>query len=919
MTSTTMQNGVSDGCENSAKVKYQNQPNGRLSTNNNGDDFAVDMNRKIQINGETELRIDERKISVHINNPFLSDKPSTSAEPDYAEVNKCRPKRPHSIPVSSALNDLQTPPPSVSSSSSVVQSLYNQYRNSPQRLSLLQPNDQASLYLPPSPLASTVNENNNILPQLPPKNLSLQQPVVPRRSQSTPRPNHPPISGTNRDGSPSTIIVNGQIVSQRPRSLDRCASVEKTNGTYNPPPIPLRRLSQPGGIPLNNSTTGFNTIRNKNNIVVTPTTSVITKQHHQQQPISRGNLPGSNVSTNGGGGATSSMRHSITFHGPLNRQSSIGGAGQQQSFQQQKTSSIDNGNATADHSSAGTLPGKRNDKRPMSYAYGSVPDQAYLENQLRIYSEQLRSITESVRKYSEQAKLLSELKRQHNQQSPMNVVHKPIPMSQSAGNFQASILSPDPRTSSSSSLPTDAQTPSHQLRMFLENIRSSMRTPDTPVGNVLPPSIPQPITTEDDHKPVKVPFKPISPAPLTTNNEPKAKTPSDQLRMFLDAIRSNQEPEPLAKSPNLLMTSSKELTLTKQRPKSTSNESFGHSMSTSESFHQISDNLRIMSQDLEALSPSRNTVSSKTQPLNIQTDQTADFYQILDNFHKMADHYKAIGSIEYLKKCSEALMQSTEFLKQQQRLQLQNNGFGTDTDSSSCSTTPGSIREAVQNLLMQPRNGFQIMDDRLSLFIDIMDSQEKFSQTTKATGQPSLSTKNPITKRVKPEIKFSCHKAEMECLVCFLLSIKTIRERTGENQLKEETVAIWEFNSKKKNISKKETQFPFLPIENSYIKNFYYPLNTKNGNCSVSPFAMYHQLTFIDSMFPFSFPGSDSNLLFLLYFALPCKFNDALIILFLNFSRSYQLENEVTAYKCSGLSGSIYGRYLLSMEKEECT
>lgn len=738
MTSTTVQNGVSDGCDNSAKTKYQihhQLPHqNRPTTNNNGDDFLAlnsagsDMNRKIQVNGETELRIDERNISVHINNPFLSDKPSTSTEPDYAEVNKFRPKRPHSIPVSSALNDLQTPPSS--SSSSVVQSLYNQYRNSPQRFSLLQPNDQASSYLPPSPLAQSVNENNNILPQLPqlpPKNLSLQQPVVPRRSQSTPRPNHPPISGTNRDGSPSTIIVNGQIVSQRPRSLDRCASVEKTNGTYNPPPIPLRRLSQPGGIPLNNSNsstttpTGFNSIRNKNNIVVTPTTSVISVQ---QQPISRGNIPGSNVSTNSGGAPTSSMRHSITFHGPLNRQSSIGGAGHQL---QQKTPTMDNGNVIADHTSAGTLPGKRNDKRPTSYAYGSVPDQAYLENQLRIYSEQLRSITESVRKYSEQAKLLSELKRQQNQQSPIGVVHKPIPMSQSAGNFQASILSPDPRTSSSSSLHTDAQTPSHQLRMFLENIRSSMRTPDTPVGTVLPPSTPQP-TPEEDHKPVKVPFKPISPAPLTTSNEPKAKTPSDQLRMFLDAIRSNQEPEPLAKSPNLLMTSSKELTLTKQRPKSTSNENFGHSMSTSESFHQISDNLRIMSQDLQALSPSRNAVASKTQPLNIQTDQTSDFYQILDNFHKMADHYKAIGSIEYLKKCSEALMQSTEFLKQQQRLQLQNNGFGTDTDSSSCSTTPGSIREAVQNLLMQPRNGFQIMDDRLSLFIDIIDSQEKFSQ-----------------------------------------------------------------------------------------------------------------------------------------------------------------------------------------------
>ncbi|CAG5056994.1 unnamed protein product [Parnassius apollo] len=43
-------------------------------------------------------------------------------------------------------------------------------------------------------------------------------------------------------------------------------------------------------------------------------------------------------------------------------------------------------------------------------------------------------------------------------------------------------------------------------------------------------------------------------------------------------------------------------------------------------------------------------------------------------------------------------------------------------------STPAAVREAVRHLLQQPRNGFPIMDHRLSLFIDILDAQEKFSQ-----------------------------------------------------------------------------------------------------------------------------------------------------------------------------------------------
>lgn len=43
-------------------------------------------------------------------------------------------------------------------------------------------------------------------------------------------------------------------------------------------------------------------------------------------------------------------------------------------------------------------------------------------------------------------------------------------------------------------------------------------------------------------------------------------------------------------------------------------------------------------------------------------------------------------------------------------------------------TTPAAVREAVRHLLQQPRNGFPIMDHKLSLFIEILDAQEKFSQ-----------------------------------------------------------------------------------------------------------------------------------------------------------------------------------------------
>lgn len=60
-------------------------------------------------------------------------------------------------------------------------------------------------------------------------------------------------------------------------------------------------------------------------------------------------------------------------------------------------------------------------------------------------------------------------------------------------------------------------------------------------------------------------------------------------------------------------------------------------------------------------------------------------------------------------------------------------GYPSEALSSSTPATPhtpAAVREAVRHLLMQPRNGFAIMDHKLSLFIDILDAQERFSQVT---------------------------------------------------------------------------------------------------------------------------------------------------------------------------------------------
>lgn len=56
---------------------------------------------------------------------------------------------------------------------------------------------------------------------------------------------------------------------------------------------------------------------------------------------------------------------------------------------------------------------------------------------------------------------------------------------------------------------------------------------------------------------------------------------------------------------------------------------------------------------------------------------------------------------------------------------------GTRTSTPATSpATPLTTSQAIQQLLAQPRNGFKIMDDKVSLFIEILDTQERFAKVS---------------------------------------------------------------------------------------------------------------------------------------------------------------------------------------------
>lgn len=397
------------------------------------------------------------------------------------------------------------------------------------------------------------------------------------------------------------------------------------------------------------------------------------------------------------------MRQSITFHGQLNRHTT----------NTEPSNSKSNFSGNKDVNDDNTLTRRKVD-RPVSFAYGTLPDQNYLENQLRMYSEQLRSITESVRKYSEQAKILSEMKRQQQLQK----------------SSQLELSSPQNHSAPSIIQADEIVTSSKNLRLFLDSVCNTMNV----VHHVEPPPPVPKSSSSSSINQSEVPF-------MKTKNDSggvslktvtEAKTPSDQLRQFLDAIRSNQLPE---EDHSDLTSAADRFSKFKEkmehsRSKSTPNFNQYHiSTKVNESFSKLSDNLRIMNEDLEALaaaSPRKNVPIQKSTP-NVGDEKNLkvmDFNQILDEFCQMTNNTHSMETIDYLRKCSDALRHSSNQLK----ITTMNNSFPDSADSSSCSTTPGSIREAVQNLMQQPRNGVQIMDDRMKLFIDILDTQSKFSQ-----------------------------------------------------------------------------------------------------------------------------------------------------------------------------------------------
>lgn len=451
------------------------------------------------------------------------------------------------------------------------------------------------------------------------------------------------------------------------------------------------------------------------------------------------------------------MRQSITFHGQLNRHTT-------NTNSSSNSNSLSGNNSNSKHlSDSNTLTRRPKPDRPVSFAYGTLPDQNYLESQLRIYSEQLRSITESVRKYSEQAKILSEMKRQQQQMHQQTQKGRPFDLS-SPQKTAAAATSTAAASQVAAAQADDIAASSKNLRLFLDSVRSTMN--DLERDAEPPPPAPISSSTSSinqttQQQPTQLLLQPQQqqqqlshpqrPFPKTKSESggisaktvtEAAKTPSDQLRQFLDAIRSNQLPD---EDQSDLTTAADRFSKFKEkmehsRSKSTPNFNQYQLTSTNvnESFTKLSDNLRIMNEDLEALAAAsprkcipklRATAGSGSGGGGGPGSANAmDFNQILDRFSQMTNNVHSIESIDYLRKCSEALKHSTKQLKIST---VNQSSFSDSADSSSCSTTPGSIREAVQNLLQQPRNGVQIMDDRMKLFIDILDTQSKFSQVNR--------------------------------------------------------------------------------------------------------------------------------------------------------------------------------------------
>jgi hypothetical protein len=633
------------------------------------------MSRKIALNGGNELRIDDKNISLHLNNnnhnnpyaasPYAQQQQqlqqkifmqqhqqqqfpnnlhfsetineTTLAAP--SAVDQSRPKRPHSIAVSSPIN-LNT-------------SLNNDLNVATltRRQKITTPNIVTGGMM--NKITTTAAGEQKMNPQ-------YCSPI-----------NFSHFNGNGNTASPGRMqapfrSLKSEFALYTPPSP---VAVSEANGLQQkqPPNVPQRRSQS---IPRQAMTQSFATSNGQ------PLSGSQTLNRPRSlDRYSNVGVRTTNAHSSPHNPHIGALKQSITFHGQqmLNQacyQSDIYEEVGQHMKQQQKKD------------------------RPASFAYGTVPEQVYLENQLRMYQEQLKNITESMKKYQEQSRILNELKRQQTLERQKSSV----PSSKSDSKLSSSL-----KLSSTTSLNTisdEVQTPSHQLRLFLDNIRNSIKEPSfendvsdhETEGGGAPSTETTKVVNKSEEK--------IN-AQQTKPNNVEAKTPSDQLRLFLDAIRHNQSIETHQRTD-----------VPKAIPEAPE-ENF--EMKRSETFSQVTDNIKLLNQDLESFNDNSNITSI-----------SKNMDQILDDFNRMASLLKKNNSVDYLQKCSDALKQTTEQLRQL-------NGSSYSSDDSSCSTTPGSIREAVQNLMSQPRNGFQIMDDRMSIFIDIMEQQGRFSQVNSTT------------------------------------------------------------------------------------------------------------------------------------------------------------------------------------------
>lgn len=393
------------------------------------------------------------------------------------------------------------------------------------------------------------------------------------------------------------------------------------------------------------------------------------------------------------------MRQSITFHGQLDKH----------------TTNINYSNSYlyGNNNVNENITLIRKADRPVSFAYGTLPEPNYLENQLRMYSEQLRLITESVRKYFEQAKILTDFKRK-----------------QLLGKNLQSDSSPQESTTFSITKVDDMVLPKN-LRLYLDIVGNETNEIE-PVDTITSASTSKSSSSTSQRQQEPLPSTNRSGC-ISTKTTTEAKTPSDQLRQFLDAIRSNQLPE--EDQSNLLSAADRfnefRVKMEHSRSKSIPNfNEYQNKKNKNENFSKFSKNLRTMNEDLET-----PTEASQQKDIHIQKVtqniidekgiERMDFDKILDKFFQMTSNSYSIETIDNLRKCSQTLKRS---INQGNMTNPNSNPFSETTNSSYYINTPGSIHDAVQNILQQTRNNVEIMDYRMKLFIDILDIQSKFSQ-----------------------------------------------------------------------------------------------------------------------------------------------------------------------------------------------